>query len=42
MSEFMEYIIKPLEDIAELSEEYARMPVTGGEACMKEFYKTAL
>jgi len=42
LSEFMEYIIKPLEEIPELSEEYSRMPTTDGEACMKKFCKTAL
>jgi len=42
MSEFMEYIIKPLEEIPELSEEYSRMPTIDGEACMKKFCKTAL
>ena len=42
MSEFTEYIIKPLEEIPELSEEYSRMPAIDGEACMKKFCKTAL
>ncbi len=42
MSEFMEYIIKPLEDTPELAEEYSRMPTIDGEACMKKFCKTAL
>ncbi|MDD3365244.1 MAG: metalloregulator ArsR/SmtB family transcription factor [Syntrophomonas sp.] len=42
ISEFMEYIIKPLEDIPELAEEYSRMPATDGEACMKKLCKTAL
>jgi ArsR family transcriptional regulator len=42
MSEFMEYIIKPLEEIPELSEEYSRMPTIDGEACMRKFSKTVL
>lgn len=36
MEEFRSYIEKSLEDIPELSEEYARMPVIDGEACMKK------
>jgi len=34
---FMEYLNKPLEDISELSEEYARMPAVAGEFCIKKF-----
>lgn len=37
MSEFMEYMIKPLEDIPELSEEYSRMPAVAGEFCISKF-----
>lgn len=40
MSEFMKYIIKPLEDIPELSEEYSRLPKVDGEACMRKMCKT--
>jgi len=36
MSEFMEYIVKPLEEIPELSEEYARMPAVAGEFCIRK------
>ncbi len=42
MSQFMEYIIKPLEDTPELAEECSRMPAIAGEACMKKLCKTVL
>jgi len=39
---FTEYIIKPLEEIPELSEEYSRIPTVAGESCMKKICQTAL
>jgi len=35
----MEYIIKPLEDIPELSEKYSRLPAIDGEVCMRKMCK---
>jgi ArsR family transcriptional regulator len=40
LSEFMEYIIRPLEDTPELAAEYSRMPTIDGEPCMKKFDKS--
>jgi ArsR family transcriptional regulator len=42
LSEFMEYITKPLEAIPELADEYSRMPAIDGEACIKKFGNTAI
>lgn len=36
MTEFMEYINKPMEDIPELQEEYSRLPTIAGESCTKK------
>ena len=38
MNQFREYIIKRIEDIPELSEEYSRMPDVAGEFCIKELF----
>ena len=42
MNQFREYIVKPIEDIPELSEEYSRMPKVAGEFCLKEKLKKNL
>lgn len=36
MDEFMKYIQQPLELIPEMASEYARLPVTAGDACIKK------
>ena len=42
ISEFKEYIIKPLGDIPELSEEYSHMPAVAGEFCIKKLGEKTL
>ncbi|WP_054697205.1 ArsR/SmtB family transcription factor [Syntrophomonas palmitatica] len=42
ISQFQEYISKPLELIPELAGELSRMPVIDGEACIKKSCSTTL
>ncbi|MEN6463397.1 MAG: metalloregulator ArsR/SmtB family transcription factor [Syntrophomonas sp.] len=42
MQGFREYIVKPLGDIPELSEEYCRLTNLDGESCTRKFCKTEI
>ncbi len=42
MNEFAEYIAKPIEEIPELSGEFARLPAIAGDFCINKINSTAL
>jgi ArsR family transcriptional regulator len=42
LDEFKEYVIRPLEEIAELSGECLRMPAIDGEACNRILFDKAI
>ncbi len=42
MTEFLQYIDKPLESVAEMADEFSRMPAVDGEACLKKSCEEAI
>jgi ArsR family transcriptional regulator len=42
LKEFTEYLVKPLDEIPELSEEYNRLNNLDGESCSRKFCKKEL
>lgn len=42
MTEFLQYIDKPLELVAEMADELSRMPAVDGEACLKKSCEKAI